>query len=80
MIHNMYSVYDIVARKYQMPEIATNDAVAQRAFTEWAKGVPYKNDYQLWYIGEWCDETGELETPEQGHKLIIKGESIAIQV
>lgn len=65
MKKSMFSVYDIKAKTYCAPFIATNNAVAIRDFSHAANhpDTPvsqYPSDYILYKIGDFNDETGEL--------------------
>lgn len=75
MKHMYYSVYDVLAETFTMPTELHNDNVAMRTFKEACKTVDgYKQhpeDMQIFKVGEFDDETGDL-IPEV--RLLMKGE------
>lgn len=61
----VYSVFDRASKIYDRPWIARSELEAQRAFTDEANrdGTPLNNhpdDYTLFLVGYWDDNTGEL--------------------
>ena len=65
MIKTYYSIYDKKSKFYSTPFQQVNDAVAIRQFTNLLADQslePSKNpeDYQLFTIGKFDDESGEL--------------------
>ena len=67
----LYSVRDTVAELFHAPRHMHNHAVAVRNFTEWLDqddgGHVHLEDYNLYYVGEFDDETGiftALDEPE----------------
>lgn len=68
MIIRMYSVYDSKLTVFDRPWFAMRDEAALRAFADaindgtgpgasWAK---HPEDYSLFFVGEFDDETGDL--------------------
>lgn len=63
---NLYAIYDQKAATFTQPMCMQNDALAARAFStaimnpehDFAK---HPADFTLMFIGEYNDETGELE-------------------
>lgn len=72
---HIYSVFDSVAEVFNKPFTDINDATAIRAFVEGIKDNPHKNDYQLFYLGEYHDSTGDI-IPVKSVKRIYSGHSI----
>jgi len=65
MIKNVYSVYDHKACAFSNPFVAPNDNVALRSFHQAANDEnseisKYPNDYSLFKLGSFNDETGSL--------------------
>lgn len=63
---NIYAVYDNKAKAWLDPFVSINNAVAQRHFANGAnqEGTQLnKNpeDYTLYHVGTWNDDTGECE-------------------
>lgn len=75
MILHIYSVFDSVAEVFNKPFTDINDATAIRAFVEGVKDNPHKNDYQLFYLGEFHDSNGDI-IPVKNLKRIYSGHSI----
>lgn len=64
MIVNLYSVRDSITT-YKLPWPARNDADALRTFRNTVSDPSsdlyrIRNDVQLWHVGEYNDETGEI--------------------
>lgn len=65
MLIRLYSVYDRVAHIYADPFVSPNDSTAVRAFNI-AQSTPESmlyaapQDFQLWYIGSFDNDSGEL--------------------
>ena len=72
----MYTIKDNL-RGFMVPYNAINDEVAKRDFINSCQTVetmkPIKNDLDLYYLGEYEDETAEF-TPNM--ELLIKGNSV----
>lgn len=58
----MYTIYDSVAEIFNRPFVDHNDASATRAFERSLESNPNKNDYSLYRIGTYDDESG-MVTP-----------------
>lgn len=64
---NLYSVRDIKMQKYGMPFVALNDDIAKRTLASTIKAggttiSEFPEDFQLYKLGSYDDDTGELET------------------
>ena len=71
----MYSIYDTIANAYQNPLYAVNDGAAIRIFTEavndpktYLNQAP--NDYVIYYVGTFDEQTGCITTDENPRKII----------
>ena len=57
-----YSIYDVKEKKYNFPMFVSNELVAirniQAAMQPGSMLMMFPNDYELYYIGEYDDETG----------------------
>lgn len=73
----VYSVFDKVAEVFNKPFTDINDATAIRAFSESIKDNPHKNDYELFYLGEYFDHNGQL-VPAKSNKRIYAGVDVKI--
>lgn len=65
MILNIYSIYDLQIRAYSQPYYSHTNGSALRAFSDHVndpQSQPNKHpeDYQLFHLGTFNDETGEL--------------------
>ena len=65
----MYSVYDAKAGSFAQPFFSVNEQLALRAVSavmadEAHTFFLHAEDYTLYYLGDWDDETGALE-PKQ---------------
>lgn len=79
MINGIYAIKDVKVG-FQPPMTMTSDQVAMRAFNGGLKNKeqwPYTEDYELWKLGEYNDETGELFP--QIPAYMMGGKDIAVQ-
>lgn len=65
MILKTYSIFDRKAGVYLTPFFAVNDQVADRSFQALAKRpestiASAPEDFSLYRIGEFCDDSGEI--------------------
>lgn len=65
MFHKVFSVYDSKARGFLQPFFAINGAVAVRMFESAVNDSAspffrFASDYELFEIGEWHEDSGEL--------------------
>jgi hypothetical protein len=68
----VFSVIDLKAQTYMPPFFMHNEKLAERAFGDAANNgehmfCAHPEDYALYCLGEWDDETGKMEnydTPE----------------
>ena len=56
----LYSVYDTIAAVFNKPFTEHNDESAKRAFTNSASEQPNINDYALYHLGEYDDNSGVI--------------------
>lgn len=61
----MFSIYDRVANSYGAPQLAQNEAAAKRAFLASASKSPFAQDFDLFVVGEFNVETGEVSVPDK---------------
>lgn len=72
----IYSIYDIKSESFAMPFYAVNDAVAIRTVQD-AMAQPeiplarYPNDFAIYYLGEFEEETGLINPAEMPCHIII---------
>ncbi|AXL15506.1 nonstructural protein [Microviridae sp.] len=71
---NFYAVYDIKAQYYLAPFTSVNDHTAKRAFIGACsdpdtKLYKFPTDYELFHVGEFLEETGELVPVEAKRSL-----------
>jgi len=57
----MYTIYDTVTEVFNRPFTEINDASATRAFTNSIEEAKNKNEYELYHIGAYNDNNGQLE-------------------
>jgi len=66
-LKRVFSVYDTKAKLWSTPFFAHSAVVAVRDFSAAARGnssiAQFPEDYELWSIGSWDEETGVF-TPE----------------
>lgn len=53
----LYTVYDKLAKKCGPIFEAENSLVAMRSYLQMAKGLPYPDDYELYYVGRYSKST-----------------------
>lgn len=83
MILQVFSVYDVVARNYNLPFYVQNREVAIRAFVASSldpQTVVYHNpkDFQLFHVGSYDDDTGQHQQrlPENlGNAFTLQSEA-----
>lgn len=66
MIAKMYSVYDAKAGSFAQPFFSQNEALAIRAVSAVMQDERHtfwmhSEDYSVYLLGEWDDETGRIE-------------------
>ena len=57
----MYTIFDTVTEVFNKPFTEVNDASAIRAFTNSIEEAKNKNEYELYHIGAYNDNNGQLE-------------------
>lgn len=81
MVTNMYSVRDKKARVYHRPFYSLTDGQATREL-QLAMGqdkslASYPEDFALWWVGRWNDETGEvLSSKAAEHRIVCELSSL----
>lgn len=60
MIQNVYSIYDVKAKEYGPLFLAKNDDIAVRMIKTNLKDILYPQDYELYQVGCFDNESGEL--------------------
>lgn len=60
MVINMYSIFDTLSEIFHKPFTEINNASATRAFNESIKENPNKNDFVLYHIGAYDDNSGTI--------------------
>ena len=77
----MYSIYDNIAKAFQNPLYAVNNGAAVRIFQE-AVNDPQTylakapQDYAIYYVGEYDEQTGTINAPEMPEKIIHGNEVV----
>lgn len=64
---NVYSIFDIKAEEYGPLFVAKNNEVAFRLCRNQFKDVPCPQDYELSCVGDFDNETGEMN----GHYIFV---------
>jgi hypothetical protein len=65
----MYSIYDSVSEIFNKPFPAHNDADATRAFDDSLMESKRKNEYVLYYLGDFNDTTGQINKAQEPVKV-----------
>jgi len=60
MYKNLYAIYDTVSELFNNPFTDINDQSAIRAFTQSVTEQPHKNDYVLYHIAGYDDNSGMI--------------------
>lgn len=61
MVSKIYTVKDKVADEFGPIFNAANDAVASRNFKQLLGSTPYPEDFELYEVGSFSNETGWIE-------------------
>jgi len=69
MFLNLYTIYDTVSEVFNKPFADINDASAIRAFSESVKDQAHKNDYVIYHIGGFDDNSGQITADKAPLKL-----------
>jgi len=69
MFLNLYSIYDNVAEVFNKPFSDINDASAIRAFSQSVEDNKNKDDYTLYHIGGFDDNSGSITADKSPKKL-----------
>lgn len=67
---NLYSIHDNIAELFNKPFTEINDGTAKRSFTQSVDKSPNKNDYTLYLIGIFDDQTGIVHPFDIPKKLM----------
>lgn len=70
-MNKIYNIYDKVAKTYTMPLVFTNDDSAKRYFTTQFIDNPNKNDYDLYYLGDYDTELGQIIIDKDNDAVLI---------
>lgn len=66
MIYEMYAIKDVVAGQISEPRLFVNSGVADRWFqTAFVEKSDIAGDLQLWFIGSFNSESGEIVSDPQ---------------
>ena len=57
---NIYSIYDTIAKIFNKPFREYNDESAKRSFKTASQDQPNRSDYNLYHLGYYDDNTGEI--------------------
>lgn len=71
----IYSIYDKVACLYSKPLPFENEACAKRYFNNLVAPNKAKDDYELYYIGEFSFDSGEVRSCDK--VLVLKGDQVS---
>ena len=79
---NAYAIYDLVAQNFNRPYFLKTDAQATRSFSDEVNRpsednslYKHPNDYQLFRLGEFDDDTG-LIVPETHPVMVVSAASL----
>ncbi len=83
MIKNVYAVRDVKVGAYRSPHISEADGKAARDFGAAVRDPAshffnYPEDFELWKIAEYQDETGQYTNTE--HQLIEQAVNVKIRL
>lgn len=77
MLYNLYCVKDVVSNKFMPPYAQSSDALAERNFKEYLKydetASHHPEDMQLWKMGTWDNETGDLDNLGKNAEMLLQG-------
>lgn len=71
MVLKMYCVEDKVAESFSPPFTAVNDAVATRSVLGQLRHNPNKEDYALYYVGDFNCDNCNIAPSKDKRELII---------
>lgn len=58
---SLYSVYDTIAETFNKPFVEHSHATAERAFRSSVIDQAHKDDYVLFYLGDYDDSNGSID-------------------
>lgn len=83
----MFSTFDRASESFSPPFAAPHAGVAIRGFSDAIGNVQrntdisnHPDDYDLFEIGTFDNETGRLEPHIEGKKLLVQGKQVALQL
>lgn len=87
MIHNVVAVRDSAMGSYARPFVVPTVPIAVRSFTDEVNRVSAENqmnahadDFELWEIALWNDESGLFGNLEGGPRCIVRGKDVKKEV
>ena len=77
-IKNIYAIYDQKAKAYTPPFVHATDGLAVREFQDAIKSgrtpmSEYPEDFRLFRLGHYDDETGQIVNEGNGPQIVIDG-------
>lgn len=81
MLLQVYTIFDSAAKCYQRPFYCQADGEALRAFVDLAEDKEHPvgkhpEDYSLWRIGSYNDNSGLLIAPEGGMECLARAHEL----
>lgn len=70
----LVSIYDKVSMQYSKPLVFENNNTSKRYFSNLVCRNPYKDDFELYKIGEFSFDNGKINVIDK--ELIIKGDEV----
>lgn len=76
MILQVFSIFDSASGLYAQPSVMASKGVAIRSFTDQVNDTnsivsKHPEDYCLYYLGDFDDETGKFSNGENAERLIL---------
>ncbi len=81
---NIYAIYDSKIESYGTPVFIPNDRVAQRSVEDLVRegthdAVKYPEDFSLFRLGRYCDQSGTIE-PLDSPVLVAKMHEVVAHI
>lgn len=70
----LVAIYDKVSKQYSKPLVFENNGTSKRYFNNLVSRNKYKDDYELYKIGEFSFDTAKINVIEK--ELLMKGEEV----